>query len=396
MGVYFIVTIMVIGMIPSTLMILPYPAKLERKGQYEKACQEQELIRCECSDWRLWVVRGLLLVAMFIATGRIFYECETWVEILAMCALYLAAFTLHYAVYLRLDRKYYVSPQGLWINKVQGMPVPYEQVEILRIWRTTAPFTGCSGNLKVRIKLETRNYTMTVPYAGDDEDDPDTSKPDSVQQKVLEWLPKQEQAKRPKRQGDLLRRIGIATILAGIAVMVVSGILVARGLGVGQGVYDASYKSVFLEEQARYGEISTIYEDNDGLLYALFEAFACVNVYDADGTFQYAYKVPVGINGDVEFAVQGPYMYIKNRDDNVYIYRGKTFEKETSLEKLQETVKLTFVEEESNMEKADILRKHSGLLPGDEALPFLFLGIAFVICGGVMYNKGRYSLYQNN
>ena len=45
-----LITIMLIGLIPSILMILPYPEKYRREKQYRENSEKTEIIECESSD----------------------------------------------------------------------------------------------------------------------------------------------------------------------------------------------------------------------------------------------------------------------------------------------------------------------------------------------------------
>ena len=52
--------------------------------------------------------------------------------------------------------------------------------------------------------------------------------------------------------------------------------------------------------------------------------------------------------------------------------------------------KIEFLDDGENMEDSKIIRKDRKLLTGDAAVPYLFLGIVFLIVGATLYNKGLY------
>ncbi|MCQ4635517.1 hypothetical protein NE619_02145 [Anaerovorax odorimutans] len=393
---YLIITIMIAGIILSAAMLLPYPTRFRRKACLAEHSEEEEIIECEYSNWKLWILRGLALVVMAVAAEQIYDACEAAADYFAMCLLYIAAFVLHYLIYLKLDKKFYFSSKGFWAETVSGMPVPYEQIEVIKAWKTTAPFTGCHGNLKLRIQVQAkRSYTITVPReeAGDEAA---ACQQWTDQQKILAWLPKSgpDQFTDEKKNG--LKRIGIIIAVIGTVMVIVFGILTCLGIGIGNSLQgdEQDYKTVLDEEQALRGTIDAIYEDEKGQLYALFRNFACVNVYDDEGTFLYAYKVPKGQKGSFEFAVQEPYVYIKNKDDIVYVYKEKQFLNKVPLKELFDQTQLVFIADGENPEKSHLIRSAPYPFSGEQALPYMFAGIAVIILGLALYNKGRYSLYR--
>lgn len=145
------------------------------------------------------------------------------------------------------------------------------------------------------------------------------------------------------------------------------------------------------KEQALHGMADAALETADGTLYVLFEDFVCINVYGEDHTFLYAYKVPEGERGSIQFAVRDSHVYIKNRDDTVYVYNGRQFEEELSLNEAMEKHEINFIEDGQGLEKASAVRS-SGMFDGDEALPHMLLGIPVCLFGGFLYNRRRYSV----
>ena len=112
--------------------------------------------------------------------------------------------------------------------------------------------------------------------------------------------------------------------------------------------------------------------------YALFEENASVNVYQGNGEFLYAYKIPAGKNGSVEMAIDEPYVYIKNRDDKVFIYCEKQFENIISLEDAKKQ-QIDFVEYEDNLDKGDLIRTKKDLFFMRNKALLMILGLVLII-----------------
>ncbi len=113
-----VLILMSVGVALSAVMALPRPSKIKTKKEKGNATRNEtgEVLEGECSDWKLWIIRGLCLVAMAIATQRLYESSGTVKEVLAWCFMYAGAFLAHYGVLLVLKRRYYFSPKGIWIN----------------------------------------------------------------------------------------------------------------------------------------------------------------------------------------------------------------------------------------------------------------------------------------
>lgn len=383
---YIIFIIMVVGIVLSIIMCVPYPGKFKRWKLYSQMCERETIIECGCSDWRLWIVRGVALVGMCWAALMVYDFCRQPMDFLKMEGIYLAAFALHFLAYLRLDRKYYFCPRGLWIGQIKEEPIPYEEVEIVRKWLAAAPFSGVRGNCLFVMRVKGKKFRVMLPK--EDEEEMEAGK--SEQSLIFGWLPQPE--KRRWEKGEPWMRLGGAVLLAaGIVMACIFGILACVGLGAGQQMPEVSsqYKQVFMEEQAPYGEITTIYEGKGGRLYALVDDCCSVNVYTKNGRFLFAYKAPLGKKGMVRLAVREPYVYLKNRDDMVYTYKDTEFIERESLADFRKKNNVPFVEEYENLEKAKLLQGSFQRIFGDNAVPWMFLGILLLLCGLTIYNKGR-------
>lgn len=384
MSILFI--IMTAGIVLSIIMCVPYPGKFKRWKLYRQMCERETVIECGCSDWRLWIVRGVALACMCWAALMVYEFCRQPMDFLKMGGSYLTAFALHFSAYLRLDRKYYFCPRGLWIGQIKGEPIPYEMVVVVRKWQAAAPFSGVRGNCLFVMRVKEKKFRVMLPK----EDEEELEAGESEQSLIFGWLP--QPGKRRWEKGKPWMRLGGAGLLAaGIAMTCIFGLLSCVGLGAGQQMSETSseYKQVFTEEQVPYGDITTIYEGKSGRLYALVDDCCSVNVYTKDGRFLLAYKAPLGKNGTVRLAVLEPYVYLKNRDDIVYTYKGTQFVERESLADFRGKNDVPFVEEYENLEKAKILQSPFERFCGDNAVPWMLLGILLLLCGLTLYNKGK-------
>ena len=220
------------------------------------------------------------------------------------------------------------------------------------------------------------------------EDDIELKKMDDSERLFL-WLPESKQKEWSEEKKRVLRIFGKLILAVSVSMVCVFGVLTCLGTGIGQKLSEPQAQ-VLTDEQAVYGEITTIYEGNDERLYALFDEFASVNVYTQNGEFLYAYRIPLREKGAVQLAVKEPYVFMKNRNDIVYTFKEKQYLGKESLQNFLEKNKIEFLDDGENMEDSKIIRKDRKLLTGDAAVPYLFLGIVFLIVGATLYNKGRY------
>lgn len=385
--------IMAVGIFLSIIMKLPAPDRYKRDHLYNWKKQSMEIIECESSSWWIWILRGIFLVIMILATVDC-YECENFSARVPMYAVYAVAFFLHYIAWIELDRKYYITESGLWVGKADSELIRFQDVRVLRIWKTAVPLTGCHGSVKVRIKTKRRQYVMLLPEPDDEESGNGCDEVISEQEKVLQWLPNPEKKEAGIKWKKTQKHAGVVIIIAGISMFLIFGGLTIRGTGAGmQSSNKSGEPSILQKEQALHGMADAALENADGTLYVLFEDFACINVYGEDHAFRYAYKVPEGERGSIRFAVRGSHVYIKNRDDTVYVYHGRQFEEELPLNEAMEKREINFVEDGQGLEKVSAVRS-SGMFDGDEALPYMLLGIPVCLFGGFLYNRGRYSVSQ--
>lgn len=382
-----LITIMVIGIIPSILMILPYPEKYRREKQYRENREKTEIIECESSDWKLWILRGVALIVMCMTAFAVYDFCDSIKDFFMAGILYLIGFIVHFFTYLQLDRKYYFSPHGVWVGEIAGKPVNYDELEVIKKWRTSMPFSGVYGNWMFTMRIRGKRYRVKIVTI-QAEDDIELKKMDDSERLFL-WLPESKQKEWSEEKKRVLRILGKLILAVSVSMVCVFGVLTCLGTGLGQKLSEPQAQ-VLTDEQAVYGEITTIYEGNDERLYALFDEFASVNVYTQNGEFLYAYRIPLGKKGAVQLAVKEPYVFIKNRNDIIYTFKEKQYLGKESLQNFLEKNKIEFLDDGESMEDSKIIRKDRKLLTGDAAVPYLFLGIVFLIVGATLYNKGRY------
>lgn len=389
-----VLILMSVGVALSAVMVLPRLSKIKTKKEKEKATRNEtgKILEGECSDWKLWVIRGFCLVAMAIATQRLYESSGTVKEVLAWCFMYAGAFLAHYGVLLVLKRRYYFSPKGIWINQLEGEPIPYEKVEVLKCWRTCAPFSGCAGNLIILIRADGRKHRVLFPKE-DEEENRMNGIEHSAQTQVLKWLPKVRQKEIGTIAPGIWKKAGIFCIVTGISATLLFGFFMARGIGAFEPMSGSEdYGQARMRELAVHGVPDAAYEAEDGDFYIMFRDFSCVNRYDPNGNFLYAYQIPKGRKGAMEFSVKGDELAIKNRDDRVFVYKDAKLIKEESLKAFMRQGRVSFVPEGNALDKAALIRKQPGLLPGDEALPYAILGFVLTLCGATLYNKGRFAI----
>lgn len=392
---YVILVIMILGIIPSIAMILPYPDKFERKKN-EWKISENLIIEGECSEWKLWILRGCSLIVMIVMAERVYNFCTSGKSFFVAGIIYVLAFFLHYIIYIKLDTRYYLSEKGVWINRIEGVPISYDEIYIEKIWRTIAPFSGCAGNLKICYKLDYARHTITIPKS--ESKITFNNKLLSEQELVLKWIfaAKKEKESNDEKKQRIFKIIGISTIITGLVMTMTFGCFLCKGMGIVEGTEKNSYKNVLYKDQAFSCEIDTIYASKQGTLYVLFADVGCVGVYDKYGEFLYTYHVPKGKNGTIEFAIKNSHIYIKNRDDVVYIYENKKFLKKQDLDLLTSHETIDFVKDQSNMDMKNVIVRQNPIFYGDQALPYMLLGIILTIGGGAIYNRGRYKVDMKN
>lgn len=213
----------------------------------------------------------------------------------------------------------------------------------------------------------------------------------SAQTQVLKWLPKARQKEIGTIAPGIWKKAGIFCIVTGISATLLFGFFMARGIGAFEPMSGSEdYEQARTQELAVHGVPDAAYEAEDGDFYIMFRDFSCVNRYDPNGNFLYAYQIPKGRKGAMEFSVKGDEIAIKNRNDRVFVYKDAKFIKEESLKAFMGQGRVSFVPEGNALDKAALIRKRQGLLPGDEAMPYAILGLVLTLCGAAIYNKGRF------
>ena len=251
---------MLIGIIPSILMILPYPEKYRREKQYRENSEKTEIIECESSDWKLWILRGVALIVMCITAFAVYDFCESIKAFFMAGILYLIGFVVHFFTYLQLDRKYYFSPHGVWVGEIAGKPVNYDELEVIKKWRTSMPFSGVYGNWMFTMRIRGKRYRVKIVTI-QAEDDIELKKMDDSERLFL-WLPESKQKEWSEEKKRVLRIFGKLILAVSVSMVCVFGVLTCLGTGIGQKLSEPQAQ-VLTDEQAVYGEITTIYEGND-------------------------------------------------------------------------------------------------------------------------------------
>ena len=378
-----ITAIMVIGTIVSVTMTIPYRMKSKREKLFAMKSDEK-VIECETSDWKKWILRGILLVVM---AASIMFIWEVGINnriSFLLYGIYVISFCWHFIIYVKLDRKYYFTQDGIWIDQITGEKISYDNLEIIKIWRTTAPFSGCSGNLKIRMNYNNKKYTAFLVPIEDEDGNEDTEI-----KMLLEWLPEPKYKGISDNRKQLYRRAGIICIIAGVSLVVFFGFKFAVLSGAfDNNGDDLQVAAVVKEEYKGYARYAV--EDSKGNVYILIRNRGIVNKYNRSKVFLYAYKVPVGKRGYVSITIRNDYLYIKNRDDKVFIFNEEDFIETNSISELDKETGDQLTADNEMTEKLELFTKSLGYASGEGIEIWLFAGIILIILGGWIYNRGRY------
>lgn len=230
-----------------------------------------------------------------------------------------------------------------------------------------------------------KKYTAKIIGLTDDDGETDSSRHDTV----LAWIDGKTGTQTEKTPGNFVKKTGEIFIAVGIVMVLLFGFQTIQGIGITD---DVNKATVAEHEQAIDGAITSIYKGKDENLYAFFNDFACINVYNKQGEFLYAYRVPKGKTGGVEYAVEEPNVYIKNRDAIVYIFSEKTFVKELPANNLEQSHKIRYIKEETGLNYISEIKTPRGSFAGDSAIIWVFIGIVLIVMGSFIYNKGKYKI----
>lgn len=382
---YIILAIILILILLSITMQLPYKGRRKRDKLYLEKSEKENIIIGDNKHWMLWIIRGILLILMCVIAEQVYIACENPKEYLIAVILFCFVFILNYVVFLPLDREYYFSEHGLWIKMLKDEPIPYNEIVFKKIWMTSAPFSGCNGDLKIRFAYNGKKYTAKIIGLTDDDGETDSSRHDTV----LAWIDGKTGTQTEKTPGNFVKKTGEIFIAVGIVMVLLFGFQTIQGIGITD---DVNKATVAEHEQAIDGAITSIYKGKDENLYAFFNDFACINVYNKQGEFLYAYRVPKGKTGGVEYAVEEPNVYIKNRDAIVYIFSEKTFVKELPANNLEQSHKIRYIKEETGLNYISEIKTPRGSFAGDSAIIWVFIGIVLIVMGSFIYNKGKYKI----
>ena len=279
--------------------------------------------------------------------------------------IYVISFCWHFIIYVKLDRKYYFTQDGIWIDQITGEKISYDNLEIIKIWRTTAPFSGCSGNLKIRMNYNNKKYTAFLVPIEDEDGNEDTEI-----KMLLEWLPEPKYKGISDNRKQLYRRAGIICIIAGVSLVVFFGFKFAVLSGAfDNNGDDLQVAAVVKEEYKGYARYAV--EDSKGNVYILIRNRGIVNKYNRSKVFLYAYKVPVGKRGYVSITIRNDYLYIKNRDDKVFIFNEEDFIETTSISELDKETGDQLTADNEMTEKLELFTKSLGYASGEVLMHFL-------------------------
>ena len=367
---------MFIGIVVSVINKFPSAIKVERNSLYEELYDS--VIECEYRNRKLQLKRWMLILCMAVTTWLTVIVSYYLLLAIICIILYLIIFFLHYRISYALDKKFYCTKDGIWFDKPEGLIHSYDKIVVIKTWRTTVAFSGYSDWLEVEFAIDEEKYILSCPNKEDDEE-----------LDLLKWVPDIKEHEITEEEKRKFGRRGWSGVIVGLCLMFACAGIVMSESGVENSmtIEDEAYKTVLYEEQARHGYVNTIFESSDGTLYVLFDQFGSVNVYDNTGSFLRAYKVPLGTKGAVEMAIKDNIIYIKNRDDVIFVYSDKEYLGMLSFDEFM-IEGISFVEEGENLDKENVIGR-AEKTPLRDMAPFGFMiGLILIIYNFTILKKG--------
>lgn len=380
---YIIFAVAALFFLFALIMLLPSQYRKSREVAFAERKKVENVVECESTSLLLCIVRYLTVWCMgfdlFLYFGSIWAFEEPDIRFVLV---FIALFLLHYPLFVQLDRKFYISRSGLWINEIAGEPIMFDEIEINKAWFSTAPFSGLAGNLLINFSYNQKKYTALLLRF--DEGDELYERYKEELSLLTECLNLEIGAN--KRQQGRYRKIGLGMIIAG-AIMALA-IIPAVGIAGDSEFDDVQEGQVIKQEMYSNTETVEVY-DSGQYLYKMSYRKPVINVYDTDDEqYQYSYIYPPGEHGEILYAVIEDTVYIKNKEDVVYVFKGEKYLDAVKMPSLNKNIQNHLI----NSEAEHQVIEQDTIFVADYFFIIGVIGIIICIIGGFIFNKGRFSL----
>lgn len=364
MGIEFIFIIyglMLSGIVFLVFGNMLYPSKIKNYITYKNKSKLFDITEYNIITKLYVMIYVVLIILMCIVAVAVGYAVNGYKGLFFCIILYTVLFIGCVIVRKKEEKKIYICTEGAWLNISKGDIESYTLIE---------KSNEDINDKLIEILIANKNYVLES-----------NARDAAVRNALLS----------NKR---LLLKYSFAVLIKwiGIVVLILSLVFASYSTGAGQiriGCLD-DYKSIHYQEQAKYGQIEEVIKNDKGNYYVSYEGFSVVDVYDNQGEFLYAYKVPDVSQGEFTFALYDEKVYLKSRRDEVYIYKETLFLKKVLYENLtdkEQNALMAYntdemVDYNSNEEYSGIPIREKAL--AGEKMYFL------VLLSAIMYLLGRY------
>ena len=380
---------MCIWTIASICLLLPYPGAKDWEELLEKKRKETYVIECESAQRIYDIIRLLSLLVMaaccFLLVEYLLLKEESTIAELPitwwmLVGIYIPAVVVNYLAFLQVAREFYFTADGFWIDRIEGEPIKYEDITVLRTRITSGINIGDGRDLKIKFRIGSRTYVVKTEC--DDTEPGLTNETKEQFNALLEWLPEPRKGDDPEWFENLKLRVGVLMLACGIMLTAVGGgsFLMCSGTGVGTHLDEGQISD---KEQGWHADIMDIRTDSDGNRYELLEDFAAVNVYGDNDEFLYAYLFPKGEHGVISFTVDHDIVYVKNMEDVIYSYKGDKYLGEVEWGDLNKRIRGTMGS------FSEPKYPYPGPINTDTTSAAMLIGALMITLGVFVYKKSR-------
>lgn len=321
-------------------------------------CDDRNTVRCANGNV-IWGRIEMVMIFPIVFIPYLLIKASYTIEMFCVInIIFFICVILHTFAYKRAAVEYYANKEGIRIGDASNQLIMWKDITVEKEW------TKASRKFQ-EVTVDGKRHVLIYPNENDNKiDDLDYSLDD----KSIITL------------NEVAHSILAEQLLLIVAVVIIvfSGVYTARSTGNVLSEYNNAndYTKVYYEEQARYAKPNVTYKSNNGNIYASKKGYAVLNVYDSNGGFLYAYHPPMGFDrGNSSFSVIGSKVYIKNRNDDVFIYSKDRFVEKTDASSLYD---IEYIRNIENNEY-EILIYGDKLFIGYEAVLVVLIGI-FMYC----------------